>query len=77
MEIVLHTGKTHQIRAHLAFHGFPIIGDGKYGDNKINKSFDKKYQELYSYKLVFRFKGNNGILDYLNNKEIRTKGDFM
>ncbi len=77
LEIVLHTGKTHQIRAHLAYHGFPIIGDGKYGDNKINKSFDKKHQELYSYKLVFKFKGNNGILDYLNNKVIRTKGDIM
>ena len=43
----------------------------------ISSVFDKKYQELYSYKLVFRFKGNNGILDYLNNKEIRTIGDFM
>ena len=53
LEILLHTGRTHQIRAHLAHIGHPIIGDGKYGDNQINKKFERKSQDLYSYKLKF------------------------
>lgn len=71
LEVKLHTGKTHQIRAHLAHIGHFIIGDGKYGDNTINKKFGKKTQELFSYKLVFNFKTDSGILNYLNNMEIK------
>lgn len=73
LDINLHTGKTHQIRAHLAHIGFPIIGDGKYGNNKINKQFNKKYQELCAYKLIFNFINDSGILNYLNGKEIVLK----
>lgn len=69
LEIQLHTGRTHQIRAHLSYIGHPILGDGKYGINEINKKFNKKTQELTSYKLVFDFKTDAGILNYLNGKK--------
>ena len=73
VDVNLHTGKTHQIRAHLSHIGYPIIGDGKYGINEINKTLGYKTQELYSFSLKFNFKTNSGILDYLNRKEIKLK----
>ncbi len=73
LDVNLHTGKTHQIRAHLSHIGCPIIGDGKYGINEINKELGYKTQELYSYSLKFNFESNSGILEYLNQKEIKLK----
>ncbi len=71
LDVKLHTGRTHQIRAHLAHIGLPILGDGKYGINEINKKLGLKTQELSSYKLVFNFNTDSGILNYLKGKIIK------
>ena len=77
LDVEIETGKTHQIRAHLAYLGYPIIGDGKYGKNDINKSFKKSRQMLCSYKLKFNFSSDSGVLNYLNGKEFVLKNvDF-
>ena len=69
IEVELLTGRTHQIRAHMAHIGHPLVGDGKYGVNKDDRAEGYKYQALYSYKLRFRFKGEPTALEYLNGKE--------
>ncbi len=69
LEVELLTGRTHQIRAHLAHVGHPLVGDGKYGINKADRERGYKFQALYSYKLRFAFTGEPTALDYLNGKE--------
>lgn len=53
LDVELVTGRTHQIRAHLAHTGHPVIGDPKYCPEKTNRYFGKKYQLLRAYKVIF------------------------
>lgn len=68
------TGRTHQIRAQLAYLGFPIIGDGKYGKNEINRKFKEKYQKLHCFSL--KIKKINKKYEYLQNKEFISKPEW-
>lgn len=71
LEVLLITGRSHQIRAHLASIGHPIVGDGKYGSEKVNHIFRQKYglkyQLLHSRRLVLP--QIEGELSYLSGKQ--------
>ena len=72
VEVEIITGRTHQIRAHLAKAGHPVIGDVKYGDKRVNglvrQRFDLNAQLLHAYNL--HFEGCGGELAYLNGKTV-------
>ncbi len=68
LEVELITGRTHQIRAHMAHIGHPLLGDGKYGINREEKQRGYKYQALYAYKLKFLPDDGDDLLSYLTGK---------
>jgi 23S rRNA pseudouridine955/2504/2580 synthase len=70
LEIKLITGKTHQIRAHFAFIGYPLVGEKKYTDERFSRLNKKDYQSLKAYKIIFKFTSDADILNYLKNKTI-------
>ncbi len=70
LEIDLLTGRTHQIRAHMAAIGHPLVGDGKYGVNRADREKGCKFQALHAYRLTFAFTSESGALAYLTDKTI-------
>lgn len=73
LEVQLLTGRTHQIRAHLASIGHPLVGDGKYGKNAADKKEGFVHQALYSYKLKFAFRSDAECLNELNGQEFTVR----
>ena len=68
VKIELLTGRTHQIRAHLSHIGHPLLGDEKYGNQKLNRRYGMKRQALYAYSLALCFTSPAGSLEYLNGR---------
>lgn len=70
LDVHLVTGRTHQIRAHLASVGHPLLGEGKYGVNRDDKRLGYAHQALYAYRVRFTVPEGR-TLSYLNGKEFR------
>ena len=66
VNVKIHTGRTHQIRAHMKYLGCPVIGDSKYSTNEINNKFKVSSQMLFATKYTFSF-DKDSKLNYLNN----------
>lgn len=75
LSVKIKEGKTHQIRAHLAFNKMFIIGDGKYGKNEINSKYKAKTQHLKAYKIIFNLPKNSD-LAYLNELNLELDNKF-
>lgn len=74
LEVDLVTGKTHQIRAHLAHIGHPILGDDKYGDRKFNHLHGIYKQQLWATRV--RFDIQKGMLSYLKDSVFEVVSPF-
>lgn len=78
VECELVTGRTHQIRAQMADAGCPLLGDGKYGSEKVNRRYGRRQQALCSWSLCFRFTTEAGELAYLNGRSWKVPNvDFL
>lgn len=67
LEIELVTGRTHQIRAHMAYIGYPVLGDDKYGFRNANKYYGVSHQALFAKKIVLNV-GPKNYLSYLDGR---------
>lgn len=73
LSVALHTGRTHQIRAHMAFIGHPLLGDDLYGDRAFSRSHKAKRLMLCASRLTFSLTGE---LAYLNGQTFTCQPSF-
>ena len=81
LSLTLLTGRTHQIRVHMAYINHPVIGDNKYGDFALNKEFENRYHFTNQFLVAnyVKFQNLDYPLDYLNGKkfEVEMENDMI
>ena len=77
LEVRLYTGRTHQIRAHMAHIGHPLLGDTKYGKKAQNEGLPFTHQALYAYKIKFNITDPQSPLYYLNSRVFKVKNVYF